>query len=160
MPKSTHCPVRLCTCPRVAAFRTNVLPWSRECREGRRGGQAAKPGPCNHVVSTVQLLTTGLSPVVQALLAYVTLLKVISSRLTPGLVDLVLLPSDCGAGTCCPLYLEAISYIDHECAADSSHFPVHARHRATLMPAAEVPDCACRWLCLAESHGVPSHGAP
>ena len=54
----------------------------------------------------------------QARLAYVTLLKAISGRLTPGLVDLVLHPHDEGGdGACCPLYLEAVSYVDHECAA-------------------------------------------
>jgi hypothetical protein len=52
----------------------------------------------------------------QVLLAFMMLLKAISCRLTPGLVDILLHAEEDG-GAIFPLYLEAIAFIDHECAA-------------------------------------------
>ncbi len=100
-------------------------------------------------------------PVVQALLAYVTLLKVISSRLTPGLVDLVLYPADRDYGACCPLYLEAISNIDHECAAASWHHPCACAPTRDFDAGSRVLNvhCAgCAWQSLPRCPRTGIHG--
>ena len=52
----------------------------------------------------------------QVLLAYVNLLKTISMKLTPGLVELFFYPDDgAGEGASFPLYTEAVKFVSHRC---------------------------------------------
>jgi Uncharacterised conserved protein len=52
----------------------------------------------------------------QVLLAYVNLLKTISMKLTPNLVELFFHADDgAGEGASFPLYTEAVKFVSHRC---------------------------------------------